>query len=267
MRHRVNIDVEVKLLFKIVSDMRPIEQFENDLDRFKEGALTYAIRDTLNQAAYETSVEAKNEIGQKFIERNQYTRRSIRYNKVVGKSIARMYSEVGSVQKYMAKQERGFVTRSKGKHGVAIPTTQASGEGDARVRRKTIRAAARLSRIRIAKGLAPEYARKYKKPRQRLIRMIQDSLEYGYRTIFWMSRRSARTGFYRIRGGKKINKRGWPDGVKLEMLYSVDKPITNTKSHEWLQPSTQKVTMYMGQLYQRALIKEIERFRSFRDRG
>ena len=42
-------------MFTISMDKRPIEQLEYDLEKFSERALPYAVRDTLNTAAYKTS--------------------------------------------------------------------------------------------------------------------------------------------------------------------------------------------------------------------
>lgn len=244
-------------MFTISLDKRPIEHLENTLEQIRKKSIPYAVRNTLNAAVYETSELAKKEIGSKFIERNQYSRRSVRYNKVVQRNIDQMMAEVGSVQEYMAKQEHGFVTHATGKHGIAIPTPYASGEGSARVRKKVIRAANRLNKIRIAKGLASEYAATYKNRHQRLIRMVQDSLELGFRTIFWMSKRSSHSGFYRLRGGPRLTKRGWPEGLELEQLYLVNKSLTETEEHKWLLPSVTHVRSIMGRLYQKALIEEI----------
>lgn len=252
-------------MFKIDLDMKSIEQLENDLDRFGKHALPYAVRDMLNTAAYKISDLSKRNIGRKFINRNAFTKRSVSFQRTNAKKINQMEAVIGSTQEYMAKQEEGFVTRKRGKHGVAVPTTEASGESGARVRRRQIRRANRLSNIRIAKGLTAEYHKKYKSPRQRLIRMVQDAIEHGFRTIFWMSKRSKRVGFYRVQGGRRT-KRGFPEGAKLKMIYSVSKPSTVTKSHEWLHPSVKYVMRNIDDLYAKALRRQIEKNRSFRNR-
>ena len=114
-------------MFTLKIDQRPLEQLENDLDRFGKQALPYAIRDTLNAAAFQTAEMAKEEISHKFIERNTYTRRSVRYKKTFSRDINRMESYAGSIQPYMRQQEEGFTKSKSGKYGVPIPSGAAAG--------------------------------------------------------------------------------------------------------------------------------------------
>lgn len=252
-------------MFTMKLDQRPVIQLENDLDRFGEKTLPFAVRETLNTAAFKTRKLATTVVEKKFTLRNSFTKRSIQYRKVGAHRIDDMFSEVGSTQEYMAKQETGFTTRKSGKHGIAIPTPEASGEGQARVRKRPIRRTNQLSRINIAKGLSGEYRRAYGNAHQRLTRMVQDSIEYGHRVLFWKSDNDRRTGFYRIVGGKRT-KRGWPEGAKLQFLYGVNQETTVTENGEWLQPATDITRKQMGSLYRQALLNQIRRNRNFRNR-
>jgi hypothetical protein len=261
MRHRVKIDVEVKLLFKIVSDMRPIEQFENDLDRFGKHALPYAVRDTLNTAAYKTSDLAKRNISRKFTERNTFTKRSVRFQKTFARRIDQMESVVGSTQEYMAKQEEGFTQQKTGKHGVAIPTSAAAGQGQARKRTR------KLQRRNWLNMIKPPSARV--RGRGRTVIAVRDAVTSGSRVVFITKRNDPwrrPTGFYRVLGGRKKGS-GWPKGAKLQMIYSAKRPTVRTAPHRWLEPATAVIAKKLDTIYRDAVIRQIKINRSFRDRG
>jgi hypothetical protein len=247
-------------MFSISMDKRPLEQLENDLDRFGKQALPYAIRNTLNQAAYQTAEEAKENIGRRFIERNQYTRRSVRYKKTFSRRIDQMESAAGSIQPYMAQQESGFTEQKSGKHGVPIPSSAAAGQMGARLRtrklqRKNWMSAINLPAVRVrGKG--------------RTVAAVRAAVETGQRVVFLDSRSDhfgRPTGLYRVVGGKN-GGHGWPKGAKLQMIYSLERSSVRIRPHAWLQPATEKVSKDLGKIYRDALIRQIRLQRSFRNR-
>jgi hypothetical protein len=248
-------------MFTIDFDLRPIEQLEKDLDRFGKRAMPYAIRDTLNTTAYKAAEFAKENIGRKFIERNSFTRRSIQYEKTFARDIDQMKSAVGSVQEYMAKQEEGFTRQKSGPHGVAIPTSAAAGQGEARVRTRRLQRRNWLSQVNPPKN-------RIRGP-GRTVSAVREAIKSGKRVVFIDKRYDQwdrPTGFYRVLGGRK-SARGWPTGAKLRMLYSVDKPSVRTEAHKWMDPSVDKVVRKFPEIYREAVIRQIEIQRCFRNRG
>ena len=126
-------------MLTIKMDKRPIEALENDLDKFHDRALPYAVRDTLNTLAYETSRIAKKNADRLMVMRNTYTSRSIQFERAQGLKVDQMKSAAGSLQEYMREQEEGFTRHRKGKHGVPVPTSFAAGQQGAVPRSKPIR--------------------------------------------------------------------------------------------------------------------------------
>lgn len=247
-------------MFTLKMDQRPLEQLENDLDRFGKQALPYAIRDTLNAAAFQTAEMAKEEISHKFIERNTYTRRSVRYKKTFSRDINRMESYAGSIQPYMRQQEEGFTEHKSGKHGVPIPSSAASGQMGSRLRTRRLQRKNWLSSINLSSSRV--------KGRGRTVASVRDAVDTGKRVIFIDSRSDhygRPTGLYRVVGGRK-GGRGWPTGARLQLIYDLERSSVRTKAHPWLEPATNKVTVNIDKLYRDALIRQIRLNRSFRNR-
>jgi hypothetical protein len=247
-------------MFSLEMDKRPIEQLENDLDRFGKRALPYAVRDTLNSAAYYTSVEAKENIGRQFIERNAFTRRSVQYRKTFSKDISRMESSAGSVQEYLRRQEEGFVESSSGKHGVSIPTSAAAGQIGARKRTRRLQKKNWMSSIHLRSSRS--------KGTGRTVAAVRLAVQTGQRVVF-IDRRDdlfgRPTGFYRVIGGRK-GGRGWPKGAKLEMIYDSERSSVTINPHPWVSPAADKTSRNLDKLYRDALIRQILLQRSFRYR-
>lgn len=85
---------------------------------------------TLNQAAYQASQSAKENVKSKFVLRNNFTANSIRYTKCPrADSIANMKSETGILERagYMARQEEGGRKTAPGNKNLIIPNTKARG--------------------------------------------------------------------------------------------------------------------------------------------
>ena len=247
-------------MFTIKMDKRPLEQLENDLDRFGRQALPYAIRDCLNQAAFQTAENAKDEIGRQFVERNTYTRRSVRYRKTFSRDINRMESSAGSVQPYMRQQEEGFVKKKSGKHGVPIPSSAAAGQMGARLRTRRLQSKNWLSAIQLGSTRV--------KGRGRTVASVRNAVETGNRVVFMDSRSDhfgRPTGLYRVIGGRK-GGRGWPQGARLQMIYDLERSSVHTRTHPWLEPATESMTKNLDRLYRDALIRQIRLNRSFRNR-
>ena len=252
-------------MFRIKMDEAPIEVLENELNKFGERTFPHAVRDYLNITAFEASKEAKETANMVFTMRNQYTTRSIRYERAMGLNIQAMKSAVGSVQEYMREQEEGFTRRGQGKHGVAIPTSYSAGQDGSIPRTKMIKRKFWLSRLKVSEDIRE----KYSNTKQSVLRRVQEAVESNTRIIFLgirgVKNYRYKKGFYRVVGGRKV-KRGWPTGAKLRLLYEVERSSVRTDPHKWLEPTVAIIMKRQDEYYRRALIRQIERQRQFRSR-
>lgn len=244
-------------MFRLTMDTAPIEALENELDKFGKRTFPHAVRDTLNITAFEASKEAKDVANRVFTMRNQYTERSIRYTRARGYTVNQMESSMGSVQEYMRKQEEGFTEVSRGKHGVAVPTSYAAGQQGARPRTKPIRRKNWLNRLKVARS-----KRRAASVAQQMVMATQEAVATGKRTVFLPLRRP---GLYQIVGGRRT-KAGWPKGARLKMLYSLEDKSVRTEAHPWMEPAVRVVLTRQDEYYRRALIRQIELNRQFRNR-
>ena len=247
-------------MFNMRIDTRELEEMCKGIEILGERAVPFAIRDTLNKAAWETFGEARVEIGKRFLERNTWTRRSTRFIKAGGRDISKMRSEIGSVQLYMRKQEEGFERTSTGKHGVAIPTSASAGEGQSRRRTKVIQKKNYLSRLRPPRNNV--------RGKTRSIVAIKEAVRLGKRNVFINQADDLfgrPSGFYRVVGGRKVKKGWrWPKGVRLEMLYSTERTKVKTEPHAWLGPATDRVVKNLDRIYRDAIERQIQIVRELR---
>jgi hypothetical protein len=244
-------------MLRIKMDTLPIEQLENELDKFGSKTFPHAVRDTLSITAYEASKEAKEQANRVFTMRNQYTARSIRYTRARGRVVNQMESAVGSVQEYMREQEEGFTRRGRGKHGVAVPTSYAAGQEGAKPRTKPIRRTNWLQRLKMARS-----KRRAASVAQEIVQAAREAVATGRRTLYLPLRHP---GLYRIVGGRKTG-RGWPRGAKLKILYSLEDRSVRTEAHPWLEPAVRVVLTRQDEYYRRALLRQIEINWQFRNR-
>ena len=244
-------------MFRIKMDEAPIEVLENELNKFGERTFPHAVRDYLNITAFEASKEAKETANMVFTMRNQYTARSIGYERAMGLNIQAMKSAVGSVQEYMREQEEGFTRTTRGKHGLAVPTSYAAGQDGANPRTRAIRRSNWLQRLKIARS-----KRRASSVSQDIVMAAQEAVSTGSRNLYLPLRHP---GIYRIIGGRKTGS-GWPRGAKLRMLYSLENKSIRTEAHKWMEPSVNTALMRRSEYWRKALLRQIERNRQFRSR-
>lgn len=230
-------DVSVSL-----DDLRKLER---SLDRFASRSLPYAVRNGLNTTAFTARKEwVDNQLPKAFTLRNKYTARSIRVDKATGRNLLTMQARVGSVLDYMGEQEEGFTTRRKGKHGVAIPTSAAAGQGKKRIpRTRTIRQGNYLAVLNVAKTTSG--ARR----RRNAVAIILAGKTGGV-AFLDLGRRK---GLFRVTGAKR--------GFRIRMLYDLSKATTKTKAHPTLQPTLDAVASQLPAINRDALLTELRKQR------
>jgi len=242
-------------MLTIKMDKAPLEYLENELDKFGKHTMPYAIRDTLNTMAYETSRVAKKNADRLFVMRNTFTARSIQFERAKSLDMRRMESAAGSLQTYMREQEEGFTRCKSGKHGVPVPTSYAAGQQGARPRTKPVRRANWMARLKVARA-----RRRAQTRGQDIVLAVQTAVATGQRVVFLPLRHP---GLYRVLGGRRT-ERGWPKGAKLKMLYSLEDSTITTEPRRWLEPAAKLVISKREEYYRKAVLRQIEINRQFR---
>lgn len=236
-------------MFSINDD--DIKQLESDLKTFAARAFPFATRNTIHSAAVAARFIAVDIVKNKMTNRNAFTRQSIQFNPSKANQITLRVSNqaafVGSTADYMEVQEFGDTKVKTGKHGVAIPTSEASGEGPkAFPRRRLPRRANKMTNIKLTKR-----RRIPKNRKQATLFKVQDAVTTGKRFVFLDL--GKRQGIFRVIGGRKKFKRGWPVGAKLRMIHDLTRTSVTIPKRPWLAPTVDKAEKLIPNLYRRAL--------------
>ena len=242
-----------------IIDNKSIKRLEADLKAFANQALPFATKQTLNRAAFDAQKEARSIISNKMVERNRFTRQSIRVDQAKTLNMRRQESAVGSIAGYMADQEFGGVKASKGKHGVAIATSYSAGQQGQQPRTRLPRKPNKLANIRLRQG-----KRTPANKRQRTLFAIQDAVTSGNRVIFLDLGKTK--GIFRVVGGRKKFKRGGPKGARLKMLHDMSDRTVRIPRNPWLAPATKRTEKKIPGFYRDAIVFQLKRRGLFRSR-
>lgn len=198
--------------------------------------------------------------------RNAWTKKSIRFEQTKTLSINQQVARAGSVAPYMETQEFGGTKTARGKHGVPIPTSYSTGEGENAVpRRKLPRKPNKLyprasSQIRLAKS-----KRRPINPKQAILFKVQDAVKTGNR-VFYHKFPTGSKGLFRVVGGRKTFKRGWPNGADLKMIWGMNKRSVQINKEPMLGPAHSAAAERLPEDYRKALEFQLKRFGLFKNR-
>ena len=224
-------------------DASQLHQFENKLRKLNRRGIPFANTETVNRAAFETQKEARRELGDRMTLRNKWSERSILVRKA---SLKTLEAAVGSTQAYMETQELGGRENATGKHGVAIPTTVASGEGrSGKPRRKLVRRPNKVSNIALSRK-ARASSRK-----QRNVIAVKEAIKTGRRYIFLELQR--RKGLFRVYGGKR--------NPRIEMIHDLSRKSVTIPKNPWLMPVANKQAAALPRYYGQALERQLRRLK------
>lgn len=223
----------------LLVDTRQLHRYELVLMRLKSSALPYAIRQAVNDTAFQARRLGLENVNKKLITRNTYTARSIRVERALAGSTT---ARTGSTEGYMARQEFGGFTAKRGRVGLPIPTTYSSGEGlQASVRRRMPRKANMLNNIQV-RGKRARGGRA-----QRNLVAVKTAARGG-NVYLDMGRRK---GLFRVLGSGKRRS--------VRMLWDLTSTRTITPKKPWLLPASRTAMTYQGVYYRKALIYQLER--------
>jgi hypothetical protein len=203
----------------------------------------------LNRVAFETRKAAVKNVETEMTLRNQWTKKTIQFQQTRSLNISRQRTRTGSLMDYMRQQEFGSVRKTKGKVGVPIPTTVASGEGEAaKVRKKVVRRKWLRSSIKLVNAkrrlLRPNQVIKGKNPKQSVaIAMSMAERRGGRNRVAFLS--GKRKGLYWIKGRK--------GKMRVSLLHDLSNPSVRIPATPWLLPATVQQAKFMGIWFQKAL--------------
>lgn len=232
-------------------DIEQIKQFESDLKTFAERAYPFATKETVNTSAFKARERIHAGMRKNLTLRNKFTVNSVQVVPTRTLNVRAQEATVGSIASYMEDQEFGATKTKTGKVGVSIPTTTASGEGrGARPRRRVVRGANRLSKIRLKhsgiKGMTKG---------QKIITKIKQTAESGNRYTYLDFDRHP--GIYKITGGKKKSK--------IHLIHDMSKKSIRIPRTPIFAPATIATQKQMPLIYERALIFQLKRQGLFKD--
>lgn len=230
-------------------DTRELKQLELKLLRANKTGFKIAGEQTLNDLAFETRREAREQIERDFTVRNKWTV-SPRNNPIDKAKRGKPFAEFGSTLDYMAKQEEGFISQPDRYTGaVAIPTPVASGErkGGARgktIRKKPVRKPNRRNMLKMPSKRMKELPR-----RERNAALIQEAIKSKRRFI--ELERNGETNIFKVTGTKKK--------YRLDRLYKTEHRAVITPAKPWLAPATKKAYEQAPRFYMNRLDYQIKR--------
>lgn len=239
----------------------PLKQLEKDLKVFAARSLPYAARDALNKSGWAARGHAQDNIRKKFIERNKWTRGSVRVRTTANLRVDQMEVEVGSTEEYMGKQETGGIKRSRTGRSVAIPTAYSAGQEGARERTRLPRRPNRVKNIQLKQGRQQGKTRK-----QALVIAVNMAVREKKRFLYLgRGQHGGKRGIYRVVGGRYRGS-GWPGNAKLRMVASYETRIVRIRESPWLRPAADRAMRGLDRRYAQALLTQFRRQRIFQNK-
>lgn len=228
-------------MFKI--DAADLKRFEKGLATFRAKALPHATQNALNTTAFLVRREWGELIKAKMVLRNQYTVRSLRVDKSRNLDLNVMQSVVGSVADYMDEQEDGGTKAKGGKHGVAIPTTSAAGQGmKKRPRTKQVQMKNRLTALNLANRVSG------RRQRKNAVAMLL-AFKTGTGVAFLDLGR--KKGLFRILGTR--------ENPRPRMIWDLTRGSISIPKNATLEPTLEKVMPDLPGIHVKAIEEQMRR--------
>lgn len=220
------------------------------MKQISEKNAKYAVYESFNKAAFWAQKQWRTELRATLVLRNQFTERSIQVKRATGSkhgSISKITASVGSVAEYMDQVEEGETEHKKGKHGVAVPMPDASGQKSWPTT-KVVRAAKRIGNVHIHRGVAaPRSVSGTKADKQKIaiaLRLAKKQPKDGY----------AFMDLGKVKGVFRVRKRGKP-----LLVWNYSKGTVRMKPHKTLEPVVHKAAKILPYIMERELQMQIRR--------
>lgn len=223
-----------------------LAKLQDDLTTFAKRAVPIAVRNSLNTTAFEARRVWVGELKQRMVLRNTWTERSLRVEKAAGYDLDSMESKVGSILPYVATREQGGTEAKKGKHGVALPTSSAAGQGmKTWPRTRQVQRRHWMSSIRLADR--PGAGRK-----QRNAIAIARAIKNKSKDVVFLDL-GRRQGLFRVTGTRR--------GLKVRMIWDLSKSSVRTAPIPTLAPALEALRPRLPAIHEKALLEQLKRNR------
>lgn len=229
---------------RISVDSSDIIRFVKRLDALNKRGAPHAMRESLNTLAFATRKQWQREIRSELTLRNRWTVNSIRVEKARGSNIGTMEATVGSVAKYMRRTEEGETLKTRGKHGVSVPTGYASGEEGATPPQRLPTKPHRMPSIQLTR-------RGTGSRKQRNAVAIRKATQAGGRKKFVFLETEKKKGIFKIMGRGKRST--------IKMVWDLSSRALKKKPFPTLQPALRKINPKAPRIYAAALSKQVRR--------
>lgn len=238
-------------------DDKELRQMEKDLKTFGKRAYPFATRQTIHLASKRGRELAIRQVSRTMTLRNKFTTQSIQFapsgaNKIT-LNVGRQAAFVGATEEYLAKQEFGGTEQATGRHGVAIPTAWSAGQEGQKPRTKLPRRPNAIQNIQLQRRM-----KRAKTRAQKNVIAAQTAVQTGNRYVF-MDFGQRSKGIYRIIGGSKRVKSGWPGNARAKMVYNLDRRSIRIPRNNWLFMSTQATQKEIPVFYRSSLLFQLKR--------
>lgn len=246
-------------------DTRQIRRLADDVKKLSKSAYPIAVERTLNDSAKTARTLSRERIKKQMINRNAFTRNSIRFVLAKKGPVSGKFSTVGSIAEYLEGQEFGRNESKKttkgGESGVAIPTSFSAGQDEkSKPRLKIPRAGNKMARINLNRKKS-----KTSNKKQSLLLSVNRAVFTGRRYFFHDFGGSKSRGIFKAVGGSKSSakKGGWPKGARISLVWSMRQRSYTIPKNPWLKPATNETQKMMPAFYASALKFQIERQKLF----
>lgn len=223
------------------------EKARDDLEKARKTALPYAMRDTVNTAAFQLRREWGHKISETFTTRNTYTAgRALVVEKASGTDASKMFAVVGSEADYQGKQEKGFTHKGGGKH-LPIPGPSAAGQQPGQKRTRVVRS---VNRLRAVKATQSPKSGQTRAQRNAIALAIAKRKGIKYAVLV---RPSGGRAIFRVMGSKKK--------PRTRLVWDLSKGSARVKPHPTLGPSLDIINRAMPGIQHRSTIAQLQRFK------
>ena len=231
-------------------DDKNIRRLESELKTFAAKAYPFAARNTVNRAALQARSEWQHQIDDKLVQRNKFTRNSIRVETTRTLNVRKQAAVVGSVAPYMDETEFGATETAKGKSGVPIATGYSAGQQGQASRTRLPRKANKLANIRLKRERVSDAKSKIQ---ENFIR-VKQAAEAGTKYVYLDLRRGP--AIFRVLGSKKR--------PRIRMVHDLSRESVQIPATPTLAPAVAAARKATPLLYRAALTEQLRRRGLFR---
>lgn len=225
------------------------KRVQDDLEKLNKRGFPFAMRNALNDGAFQARREWGHEITETFQTRNKWTAgRALVVEKATGARVSNMEAIVGSTARFMGDQEKGFTHKGRSKH-LPIPGPAAAGQSPGQKRTGLIRKTNRLRAI--AATQAPKTGKTRK---QRNAVAISMAKKKGQKYAV-LERPKGGRAIFRLQGSKKK--------PTTRLVWDLSRSSAVVRPHPTLKPVVHRINVAFPGMMKRSLMEQVRRAKAF----